>query len=75
MTLVRLLGCAQLGVPAAVVALGLSDHVLSPGQAAAIIAAALITLGASAIGAELLARHPDGPQADSRAHPEAARPS
>jgi Kef-type K+ transport system membrane component KefB len=70
-----LLGCAQLGVPAAVVALGLSDHVLSPGQAAAIIAAALITLGASAIGAELLARHPDGPQADSRAHPEAARPS
>jgi Kef-type K+ transport system membrane component KefB len=36
---------AQLGVPAAVVTLGLQLHVLQSGQGAAILAAALVTLG------------------------------
>jgi Kef-type K+ transport system membrane component KefB len=51
-----LLACAQLGLPAGVVALGLTEHILKPGQGAAIVAAALLTLGASAAGAALLSR-------------------
>ncbi len=47
---------AQLGVPAAVVKLGLSDGVLHPGQGAAIIAAALVSLGVCALGAALASR-------------------
>ncbi len=44
---------AQLGVPAAVVKLGLSDGVLRPGQGAAIIGAALVSLGVCALGAAM----------------------
>ncbi|MBV8953647.1 MAG: cation:proton antiporter, partial [Solirubrobacterales bacterium] len=51
-----LLASAQLGVPSAVVTLGLSEGLLSSAQAGAIIAAALISLGASAAGASLLSR-------------------
>ena len=40
----------QLGVPAAVVKLGLADGVVTPGQGAAIIVAALATLGLCAAG-------------------------
>jgi Kef-type K+ transport system membrane component KefB len=47
---------AQLGVPAAVVKLGLSDGVLHPGQGAAIIGAALVSLGVCALGAALASR-------------------
>jgi Kef-type K+ transport system membrane component KefB len=50
-----LLASAQLGVPSAIVALGLPAGVISPTQAAAIIAAALISLGVCATGAALLA--------------------
>jgi len=49
-----LLASAQLGLPAGVVALGLTEGLLTPGQGAAIIAAAVVTLGVSSIGAALL---------------------
>jgi Kef-type K+ transport system membrane component KefB len=47
---------AQLGVPAAVVKLGLSSHVLQAGEGAAIIVAALASLGICSIGTALAAR-------------------
>ena len=51
-----LLASAQLGLPAGVVSLGLTEHILTAGQGAAIVASALITLGASSLGAVLLSR-------------------
>ena len=48
---------AQLGVPAAIASLGLSEHVLSAEGATAIIAAALVSLGVCTLGVELLIRH------------------
>ena len=51
-----LVATAQLGVPAAVVQIGLQEHVISPGLGAAITAAALATLGLCALGTDLLAR-------------------
>ncbi len=51
-----LLASAQLGLPAGVVSLGLTEGILTAGQGAAIIASALITLGASSAGAVLLSR-------------------
>ncbi len=46
-----LVASAQLGVPAALVALGLPEHVLTGPQAAAIIVAALLSVVACSIGA------------------------
>jgi Kef-type K+ transport system membrane component KefB len=51
-----LVASAQLGVPAALVALGLPEHVLTPSQAAAIILAALLSIATCAIGAAMLER-------------------
>ncbi len=51
-----LVSSAQMGVPAAVVALGLAEGVISAGQGAAIIAASLVSLGVCAAGAAILAR-------------------
>jgi Kef-type K+ transport system membrane component KefB len=51
---------AQLGVPAAVASLGLSEHVLSPVTATAIVASALLSLGVCTLGVERLARSDDG---------------
>jgi Kef-type K+ transport system membrane component KefB len=51
-----LVASAQLGVPAAVVALGLQEDVLSAAQGAAIITAALASLGIATVGTALLAR-------------------
>jgi Kef-type K+ transport system membrane component KefB len=51
---VGLLATAQVGVPAAVIALGLSTHALDQGQASAIFCAALVSTGASAAGAQML---------------------
>lgn len=51
-----LVACAQLGVPAAVASLGLSEHVLSPASATAIVAAALVSLGVCTLGVEQLVR-------------------
>jgi Kef-type K+ transport system membrane component KefB len=47
---------AQLGVPAGVATLGLQLGVLNPGEAAAILLAALATIALSAVGVSLLAR-------------------
>lgn len=47
---------AQLGVPAAVVKLGLANGLLRPGEAAAIIVAALASLGVCATGTALAKR-------------------
>jgi Kef-type K+ transport system membrane component KefB len=41
---------AQLGVPAAIVALGLEQHILTSGEASAIVAAALASLALTAVG-------------------------
>ncbi len=56
-----LLASAQLGLPAGVVALGLAKRVLTPGQGAAIVATALISLGVSSLGAALLSREAGPP--------------
>jgi Kef-type K+ transport system membrane component KefB len=51
-----LLASAQLGVPSAIVALGLNEHVITSTQGAAIVLASLISLGVCALGAFLLER-------------------
>lgn len=45
-----LVATAQLGVPSAIVAIGLGNGALTPAQGAAIMAAVLVTLAMSAIG-------------------------
>src|SRR5205823_5785018 len=50
-----LLASAQLGVPSAIVALGLSEHVISSALGAAIITAAMFSLAVSSAGAALMA--------------------
>jgi Kef-type K+ transport system membrane component KefB len=49
-----LLASAQLGVPAAITSLGLSDGTIEPGQGAAIVAAAIASVGVAALGARRL---------------------
>jgi Kef-type K+ transport system membrane component KefB len=64
-----LLASAQLGVPAAIVALGLPDHVITSTQAAAIVAASMISLAVCSVGAAALTRRaqkPSQPPADTR---------
>ena len=51
-----LIATAQLGVPAAVVQIGLQEHVITPALGAAVTTAALATLGLCALGTALLAR-------------------
>jgi Kef-type K+ transport system membrane component KefB len=51
-----LLASAQLGLPAGVVSLGLTGGLLTPGQGAAIVASAVVTLAVSSAGALLLER-------------------
>lgn len=51
-----LIASAQLGVPAAVVTLGLQENLLTAAQGAAIITAALVSLGVATLGTALLAR-------------------
>lgn len=51
-----LIATAQLGVPAAVVQIGLQERVITPALGAAITLAALATLALCALGTELLAR-------------------
>jgi Kef-type K+ transport system membrane component KefB len=53
---VGLAASAQLGVPAAVASLGLSEGVLSPGTATAIVASALVSLAVCSFGVALLGR-------------------
>ena len=53
-----LLASAQLGVPAAITSLGLAAGTLRPGQAAAIVTAAIASVAVAAIGARQLTRAP-----------------
>jgi Kef-type K+ transport system membrane component KefB len=53
---IGLLATAQVGVPAAVIALGLSAHSITQAEASAIFCAALVSIGASSLGAALLRR-------------------
>jgi hypothetical protein len=53
---IGLLASAQLGVPAAVIALGLPTGAIDQGQASAIFCAALVSIGACAAGAATLRR-------------------
>jgi len=55
-----LVASAQLGVPSAIVALGLQLHVITGAQGAAILAAALLSIAAATIGAAWLARSARG---------------
>jgi Kef-type K+ transport system membrane component KefB len=67
---------AQLGVPAAVVKLGLAGHVISPGQGAAIILAALVSLAICAAGTALAKRSaPASPRSPTPANPPAPAPA
>lgn len=56
---VGLLATAQVGVPAAVISLGLADHAITEAQAAAIFAAALVSIAVTATGAAILRRSSD----------------
>jgi hypothetical protein len=69
-----LIATAQLGVPAAVVQIGLQEHVITPGLGAAITVAALATLGLSALGTNLLARRIQPLPAPPRAQPAPSPP-
>jgi Kef-type K+ transport system membrane component KefB len=53
---VGLLATAQIGVPAAVISLGLAAHAITDAQAAAIFCAALVSIAATATGAAILRR-------------------
>ncbi|MGZ4184135.1 MAG: cation:proton antiporter [Solirubrobacteraceae bacterium] len=57
---VGLLATAQVGVPAAVIALGLPAGAITEAQAAAIFCAALVSIAVTAAGAAILRRAPDG---------------
>ena len=51
-----LAAAAQLGLPAAVVSLGLANHMLDSGQAAAIIVAALLSLVSTTVGMNFMTK-------------------
>ncbi|MBV9801107.1 MAG: cation:proton antiporter, partial [Solirubrobacterales bacterium] len=55
---IGLLATAQVGVPAAVISLGLPAHALTQGQASAIFCAALASIAATSVGAAILRRSP-----------------
>jgi Kef-type K+ transport system membrane component KefB len=69
-----LIATAQLGVPAAVVQIGLQEDVISPGLGAAVTLAALPTLGLCALGTDLLARRTKRLHAPPRAQPGPSPP-
>jgi Kef-type K+ transport system membrane component KefB len=53
-----LLAAAEMGVPSAVASLGLASNALRPGQAAAIVGAAAVSLGVTSVGAIRLGLNP-----------------
>ena len=69
-----LIATAQLGVPAAVVQIGLEEHVITPALGAAVTLAALATLGLCALGTDLLARRTQPLPAPPRAQPSPSPP-
>jgi Kef-type K+ transport system membrane component KefB len=66
---VALAATAQLGVPAAVASLGLSEHLLAPVTATAIVASALASLGVCTVGVDLLAKRSAAAAARAGAEP------
>jgi len=62
---VGLLATAQVGVPAAVIALGLPAHAITEAQAAAIFCAALVSIAATATGAAILRREASASASDA----------
>jgi Kef-type K+ transport system membrane component KefB len=62
---VGLLATAQIGVPAAVISLGLAQHAITDAQAAAIFCGSLVSIAATATGAAILRRGAGGSDADS----------
>jgi Kef-type K+ transport system membrane component KefB len=56
-----LVASAQLGVPAAVVAIGLDTNQLTAAQGAAVMASLLVSLGACAIGGAMIGRRGGAP--------------
>jgi Kef-type K+ transport system membrane component KefB len=66
---VGLLASAQMGVPAAVIALGLPAHAIDQGQASAIFCAALVSIGACTAGAAILGRTGAGDPMPERVPP------
>jgi len=56
---IGLLASAQMGVPAAVIALGLPAHAIDQAQASAIFCAALVSIGSATAGVALLRRGED----------------
>jgi hypothetical protein len=70
-----LIATAQLGVPAAVVALGLQEEVLTAAQGAAIITAALGSLGIATLGTRMLAREARAKAASDKAAAAAQPPA
>lgn len=71
-----LAACGQLGVPAAAASIGLAEHVLSPGVATAIVAAALGSLGICTVGVQMLMRpDEDSPAGTGKAPGSAPQPS
>jgi len=69
-----LIATAQLGVPAAVVQIGLQEHVITPALGAAVTLAALATLGLCAGGTALLARRTQPLPAPATAQPGPSPP-
>ena len=69
-----LIATAQLGVPAAVVQIGLQEHVITPALGAAITVAALATFGLCALGTDLLARRTEPLATPPRAQPGPSPP-
>jgi Kef-type K+ transport system membrane component KefB len=65
---IGLAASAALGVPAAVVELGLTKGLIDAGQGGAIVGAALVSIGVSALGASRLPKAPAAEQPD-RAEP------
>jgi Kef-type K+ transport system membrane component KefB len=61
---VGLLATAQIGVPAAVISLGLAQHAITDAQAAAIFCGSLVSIAATATGAAILRRGAGGSDAD-----------
>ena len=66
---VALAATAQLGVPAAVASLGLSEHLLSPATATAIVASALVSLAVCTVGVDLIAKPSAAAAGQERAEP------
>jgi Kef-type K+ transport system membrane component KefB len=69
-----LIATAQLGVPAAVVQIGLEEHVITPALGAAVTLAALATLALCALGTDLLVRRTGPLPALPRAQPGPSPP-